>query len=132
MSCVPYLQTIRLACALLFLIPGVGVGQVQISDAALEHAKELLRSTPLIDGHNDLPWLIREETGGDVTAFRLEHENDFDTDIPRLRKGLLVRSFGQFGFLAKLLLPIADACNWNRSTPHGESLIPILTHLNWR
>lgn len=93
MSCVPYLQTIRLACALLLLIPGVGFGQDQISDAALEHAKELLRSTPLIDGHNDLPWLIREETGGDVTAFRLEHENDFDTDIPRLRKGLVGAQF---------------------------------------
>jgi membrane dipeptidase len=50
-------------------------------------------STPLIDGHNDLPWLIREETGGDVAAFRLERENAFDTDIPRLRKGLLGAQF---------------------------------------
>ena len=27
---------------------------------ALEHARKLLESTPLIDGHNDLPWEIRE------------------------------------------------------------------------
>ncbi len=65
----------------------------QITDAALRHAKGLLESTPLIDGHNDLPWLIREETGGNVLAFRLDRENDFDTDIPRLRKGLIGAQF---------------------------------------
>jgi len=93
MSCIPYLQMVRLVCVLVLLIPGTVVSQDRISDAALEHAKELLRSTPLIDGHNDLPWLIREETGGDVPAFRLERENDFDTDIPRLRKGLVGAQF---------------------------------------
>jgi membrane dipeptidase len=31
----------------------------QTPDAALTHARVLLRSTPLIDGHNDLPWEIR-------------------------------------------------------------------------
>src|SRR6202030_4070478 len=29
-------------------------------EAALAHAKELLSATPLIDGHNDTPWEIRE------------------------------------------------------------------------
>jgi membrane dipeptidase len=87
------LSRIRLACALLLFIPAVGVAQDPISDAALERAKELLRSTPLIDGHNDLPWLIREETSGDVAAFQLEHKNDFDTDIPRLREGLVGAQF---------------------------------------
>ena len=28
--------------------------------AALEQARALLQSTPLIDGHNDLPWAIRQ------------------------------------------------------------------------
>ncbi len=65
----------------------------RISEAALQHAKEILQSTPLIDGHNDLPWLIREENGGDVAAFQLERENDFDTDIPRLRQGLVGAQF---------------------------------------
>ena len=83
----------RLACALLLLVPTVSASQDQFSDTALEHAKEILRSTPLIDGHNDLPWLIREETGGDVSAFRLDRENQFDTDIPRLRKGLVGAQF---------------------------------------
>ena len=83
----------RITCALLLLVPGVSFSQEAVSDAALEHAKELLRSSPLVDGHNDLPWLIREETGGDVAAFQLEEENDFDTDIPRLRRGLVGAQF---------------------------------------
>ena len=45
----------------------------QPSDAMLAHARKLLRSTPLIDGHNDLPWAIREsETAPrDVKAYDL-------------------------------------------------------------
>jgi len=83
----------RVACALIILTPAIGLGEGSIPDAAIEHAKELLRSTPLIDGHNDLPWLIREETGGDVAAFGLERKNKFDTDIPRLREGLVGAQF---------------------------------------
>jgi membrane dipeptidase len=83
----------RITCVLLLLVPGVSFSQMEVPDAALEHARELLRSSPLVDGHNDLPWLIREETGGDVAAFQLEEENDFDTDIPRLRRGLVGAQF---------------------------------------
>ena len=86
-------ESVGLTFALLLVMPAVGVGQAPISDAALEHAIELLQSTPLVDGHNDLPWLIREETNGDVPAFRLEQVNEFDTDIPRLRKGLVGAQF---------------------------------------
>ena len=35
----------------------------QAPDAALAHARALLRATPLIDGHNDLPWEIRRAEG---------------------------------------------------------------------
>jgi len=84
---------VRCLGALLVLLPVLCMGQEPVSDAALQHAKELLRSTPLIDGHNDLPWLIREETGGDVAAFNLERNNDFDTDIPRLREGMVGAQF---------------------------------------
>ena len=86
-------RIVRLACVLSLALPLTSTGQEQISDAALEHARMLLRTTPLIDGHNDLPWLIREETGGDVAAFRLDQENGFDTDIPRLRSGLVGAQF---------------------------------------
>ena len=61
--------------------------------AALQHAKELLQATPLIDGHNDLPWLIREETNSDVAARRLEHRGESETNIPKLREGLVGAQF---------------------------------------
>lgn len=61
--------------------------------AALVQARALLQSTPLIDGHNDLPWVIREATGGDVRAYGLEGNIEGDTDIPRLRAGLVGAQF---------------------------------------
>ncbi|MDJ1157262.1 dipeptidase [Chelatococcus sp. SYSU_G07232] len=51
---------------------------------------------PLVDGHNDLPWVIRTDAGarGDVRAYDLTrlHE-EADTDIPRLREGGLSAQF---------------------------------------
>ena len=60
------------------------------ADAAFDHAQHLLRSVPLVDGHNDLPWVIREqkERPGDVAATRLDQDLPRrDTDIPKLRAG---------------------------------------------
>jgi membrane dipeptidase len=56
----------------------------------LARALALLERVPMIDGHNDLPWVIRNDAGarGDVRAYGLERQrNDGDTDIPRLREG---------------------------------------------
>ncbi len=56
----------------------------------LEHAHRLLATTALVDGHNDLPWVIRENPGslGDVAAARLtEDAPRRDTDIPKLVAG---------------------------------------------
>jgi len=57
----------------------------------------VLSQTPLIDGHNDLPWEIRERYKGDVAAINLSADTRhlpveagqaaFMTDIPRLRAG---------------------------------------------
>ncbi|WP_422934720.1 dipeptidase [Sinomonas sp. P47F7] len=43
---------------------------------------------PVVDGHNDLPWALRQEFGYDVTAAGLEAgQPRLHTDIPRLRRG---------------------------------------------
>ncbi|MCH9694534.1 MAG: dipeptidase [Gammaproteobacteria bacterium] len=63
------------------------------AETALERAQEILSTTPLVDGHNDLPWLIHEESGGDVAAFQLKSRNSFDTDIPRMREGMVGAQF---------------------------------------
>jgi len=63
-------------------------------DAALRHARELLARTPLIDGHNDLPEQIAELAQGDLGRYELrQRRTKGDTDIPRLREGLLSGQF---------------------------------------
>ena len=58
-------------------------------DAALRHAREFLEKNPLIDGHNDLPAVIRESgtPPRDVAAYDLNRRTAGDTDIARLREG---------------------------------------------
>jgi len=65
-------------------------------DNALTVAREVLTRAPLFDGHNDLPWVIRIDKAarGDVLAYELNrvHENA-DTDIPRMREGMVGAQF---------------------------------------
>jgi membrane dipeptidase len=65
------------------------------SDTFLQRALELLGSSPLIDGHNDLAIALRVRVGGiGVSSVDLrEPVEGLDTDIPRLRAG---RVGGQF------------------------------------
>src|ERR1700761_8608185 len=56
--------------------------------AAQVAARELLSRHPLIDGHNDLPWAIRDEFGGDPVRARLaEPVAQTQTDLPRRAAG---------------------------------------------
>jgi membrane dipeptidase len=59
------------------------------ADPALAHARALLKTVPLIDGHNDLPWEIRtsETAPMDVRAYDLNAPTHGNTDIARLRAG---------------------------------------------
>jgi membrane dipeptidase len=51
-------------------------------------ARELLRRHPLVDGHNDLPWAIRHEFGGDPVRANLAGPvPQTQTDLPRLAAG---------------------------------------------
>ena len=65
------------------------------ADPALERAKRVLRSGILIDGHNDLPYAIREwrDAPRDVEAYDLRKPTQGDTDIARLRAGGLSAQF---------------------------------------
>jgi membrane dipeptidase len=54
----------------------------------LAAARDLLRRFPIIDGHNDLPWEIRERFGSDLTQVNLaERVPETQTDLPRLAAG---------------------------------------------
>ncbi len=64
-------------------------------DAALAHARRLLRSTPLIDGHNDLPWEIRNAKTAprDVDAYDIRKPAPKHTDLARLAAGQVAAQF---------------------------------------
>ena len=62
-------------------------------DEHLDRAHAILDVAPIVDGHNDLPWVIREKFGGDVENFDISVRAQFDTDIPRLREGKVGTQF---------------------------------------
>jgi membrane dipeptidase len=65
--------------------------------------EQILQQTPLIDGHNDLPWEIRDRFKSDLAAVDLNSDTarlpapeggaPLMTDIPRLRAGLVGGQF---------------------------------------
>ena len=76
-------------------------------DPHMATALRVLSSTPLIDGHNDLPWAIRRSQVAphdvEADAHDLRGRTPFHTDIERLRAG---RVGGQF---------------WSVYTPFGST-----------
>ncbi|MFD9500264.1 dipeptidase [Streptomyces sp. NPDC060035] len=55
----------------------------------LDRARVLLAEHPVVDGHNDLPWALREQVGYDLDArdIATDQAGNLHTDIPRLRAG---------------------------------------------
>lgn len=82
------------AIALLFALSAVA----QEPSPEYQKALELLAETPLIDGHNDVPWQYRERVDNrlgeiDLASDTSELDPPMHTDIERLREG---RLGGQF------------------------------------
>jgi len=69
--------------------------QAGSQDTHMETARRVLSQTPLFDGHNDLPWAIRENTAAprDVVAYDLRTTTPGHTDIARLRAGRIGAQF---------------------------------------
>ena len=83
-----------LATAVAIALAGSALPRAQTSgdqDAArrLTQARRLAERAPLIDGHNDIPWRMREQKPRyDFQVFDLrQHRPGFHTDIARLRAG---------------------------------------------
>src|SRR3984885_7332143 len=87
---------------LLFAVPGSLFAAPSDADYRDRVAK-ILAKTPLIDGHNDLPWEIRERFKGRLSPFDLKSdpsklpapagEAALMTDLPRLRAGMVGGQF---------------------------------------
>ncbi len=80
-------------------------------DAQIAEARKILKQVPLIDGHNDVPWMYRKRSNdlssvdfrGDTSRLRPA----WATDIPRLRAGGVGAQFWSVYVPAKL--PGAEA-----------------------
>jgi membrane dipeptidase len=59
-----------------------------VTEGLLERARALLARSPVVDGHNDLPWALRELAGYDLDQVDVATAQPrLQTDIPRLRAG---------------------------------------------
>ena len=72
-------------------------GSLIAQNSPMDVARRVLASTPLIDGHNDLPWAIRGSVAGphdvEADAHDLRATTPFHTDIDRLRAGMVGAQF---------------------------------------
>jgi membrane dipeptidase len=73
----------------------------------LRRAKRVLQRTPLIDGHNDFPFLLRQQLHGKIYDHNFENETlTSHTDFRRMKDGMMG---GQF---------------WSVYVPCPEDLVP--------
>ena len=72
-----------------------GALSAQSDDQHLARARRILAETPLIDGHNDLPWAIRgfEAAPRSVSAYDITRNTPGHTDLARLREGMVGAQF---------------------------------------
>jgi membrane dipeptidase len=80
-----------LTCALFVPIHA----SAQDADANLARARRILRTTPLVDGHNDLAWRIREDKHAprDVETYDLRKTTPGHTDLARMKDGMIGAQF---------------------------------------
>jgi len=75
--------------ALFALTAAFSVTRAEANDPNMARALKVLRAAPVMDGHNDLPWRIREDTAHpmDVEAYDLRKKTPGMTDLARLKQG---------------------------------------------
>ncbi|XP_072321175.1 dipeptidase 1 [Eucyclogobius newberryi] len=62
-------------------------------DPHLTRALKLMSETPLIDGHNDLPWQMRLRFNNQLSKVDLNTFNGTHTNIPKIKEGRLGAQF---------------------------------------
>jgi membrane dipeptidase len=94
LACMPTTTSCIATATLVACIAAIPA-HAQKSDPYLERAKAILRTTPLVDGHNDLPWRIREDTlhANDIEAYDLRTHTPGMTDLARLKTGMVGAQF---------------------------------------
>uniref|UniRef100_H2V4T1 Dipeptidase n=1 Tax=Takifugu rubripes TaxID=31033 RepID=H2V4T1_TAKRU len=62
-------------------------------DANMDRALKLMAETPLIDGHNDLPWQLRKQFNNELNKVDLNTLETTHTNIPKVKEGRLGAQF---------------------------------------
>uniref|UniRef100_A0A3Q2ULP0 Dipeptidase n=1 Tax=Fundulus heteroclitus TaxID=8078 RepID=A0A3Q2ULP0_FUNHE len=62
-------------------------------DQYLTRAKTLMAETPVIDGHNDLPWQLRKNFNNQLNKVDLNTLDTTHTNIPKIKEGHLGAQF---------------------------------------
>lgn len=62
-------------------------------DPDLTRARQLMSETPLIDGHNDLPWQLRKRFNNQLSKVDLHTYNETHTNIEKIKHGKLGAQF---------------------------------------
>jgi membrane dipeptidase len=73
--------------AVAIVAPALMTLQAQTADPLMARALRILKDAPIIDGHNDYPWEVREKAKKDVDVFDLRKPTPLHTDFARLRAG---------------------------------------------
>ncbi|WP_037670662.1 dipeptidase, partial [Streptomyces afghaniensis] len=101
---------------------------------SVEAVRELLSEFPVVDGHNDLPWALREQVRYDLDARDLAADQSahLHTDIPRLRAGGVGAQYWSVYVRTDLPDPVAATleqidCVRQLLDRHPEDLRPALT-----
>ena len=87
------MQQRQLIAVIGLALAGVLLATVVAAQDDWARALAVLEEAPIVDGHNDLPWVIREKFGGDVESHDISVYASYDTDIPRLREGRVGTQF---------------------------------------
>ncbi|KAG5269976.1 hypothetical protein AALO_G00187250 [Alosa alosa] len=73
---------------------GLALGlSVTGAETLTERALRLMAETPLIDGHNDLPWQMRKQFNNQLNLVDLKVLEGTHTNIPKIKKGRLAAQF---------------------------------------
>lgn len=107
-----------LAAASVMALAAPALAQDAEDAARQERVRRILSRTPLIDGHNDLPWALRQNHGNDPHAVdlttNLDAGTDLHTDIPRLRAGGVGGQFWSVYVPASLTPPDAAVATFEQ------------------
>lgn len=111
------LMTTLVMTTLASLLVSIAQAASPSDDRLRARIERVLAATPLIDGHNDLPWEIRSRFHSDLTRIDLSRDTSrltapagsgaLMTDIPRMRAGLMGGQFWSVWVPTELKGPVA-------------------------